>query len=167
MELIARFIVIGRPAPQGSKSYLGKGRFKEQSPHVKAWRNDVRNAAMKAFGDAQVVTGPVFTDIVFLFARPKVHYVSSNPNKDLRSNAPNWHTSAPDRDKLERATNDALTGVIWKDDSQVAGTFSRKVYHRDFSGAYISVWTLDNSDTLAELVYSLEQSISPRFRQQP
>jgi crossover junction endodeoxyribonuclease RusA len=167
VELIARFTVVGRPAPQGSKSYLGKGCFKEQSPYVKAWRNDVRNAAMAAFGDAQAVTGPVFTSVTFLFARPKVHYVGSNPDKPLKASAPFWHTSAPDRDKLERATNDALTGVIWKDDSQVAGTFSRKIYDADFPGAYISVWTLSNSDNLAQVSNSLEQSISPRFCQQP
>jgi Holliday junction resolvase RusA-like endonuclease len=174
MELIARFTVVGRPAPQGSKSYLGKGCFKEQSPYVKAWRNDVRNAAMAAFGDAQAVTGPVFTSVTFLFARPKVHHIGSNPDKPLKASAPYWHTSAPDRDKLERATNDALTGVIWKDDSQVAGTFSRKIYHTDFSGACISAWTLDNSDCLSQVFFDseiyhfvLEQSISPESCPQP
>lgn len=149
MELIASFSVIGRPAPQGSKTYLGNGRFKEQSKFVPAWRNDVRQAALGVFSEAAII-GPVFTEITFLFARPKCHYISNNPEKALRHDAPYWHTSAPDRDKLERSTNDALTGVIWVDDSQVAGTLSQKIYTAGASGAVIKVYRLIATD-LVEL----------------
>lgn len=145
MELITSFNVVGRPAPQGSKSYLGKGRFREQSPHVAAWRNDVRNAASASFGEAPVA-GPIFTEMVFLFPRPKCHYVSNNPDRKLKDDAPYWHTSAPDRDKLERATNDAITGVIWHDDSQVASTLSQKIYSTAPSGAIIQVYSLTEKE---------------------
>ena len=141
MDLVVSFQVVGRPAPQGSKTYLGNGRFREQSPHVSAWRNDVREAASKAFGEP-LADGPIFTEIIFFFKRPKCHYISNNPDKPLKPTAPYWHTSAPDRDKLERATNDALTGVTWIDDSQVAGTLSQKIYSRSPSGAAISVYRL-------------------------
>lgn len=149
MDLITRFQVVGRPAPQGSKTYLGKGRFKEQSNHVAAWRNDVRNAASRAFGEA-LADGPILTEMVFMFARPKCHFVSSNPDNPLRTNAPFWHTSAPDRDKLERATNDALTGVIWVDDSQVAATLSQKIYAEPNtpSGALIHVYRLSSDELI-------------------
>jgi Holliday junction resolvase RusA-like endonuclease len=154
MQLITFFTVVGRPAPQGSKTYLGKGQFKEQSRHVAAWRNDVRNAAEKVFGEA-LVAGPLLTEMVFMFSRPKCHHVSSNPSKPLKSDAPFWHTSAPDRDKLERATNDALTGIIWEDDSQVSATLSQKIYTEPGapSGAIIHVYRLTEQD-LAELVKS-------------
>lgn len=151
MQLIAQFNVVGRPAPQGSKSYLGKGRFKEQSPHVAAWRNDVRNAASAAFGEAPIA-GPVFTEIVFLFNRPNCHYTSNNPDRPLKANAPYWHTSAPDRDKLERATNDALTGVIWVDDSQVSATLSQKIYTTCPSGAIIHVYRLAGGRELIQFL---------------
>lgn len=143
MQLITSFAVVGRPAPQGSKTPLGKGRFKEQSPHLQPWRNDVRNAAMQAFGEA-LIAGPVFTEIVFMFARPNVHHVSSKPDRPLKSTAPFWHTIMPDRDKLERATNDALTGVVWVDDCQVCGTLSHKIYAEPgiASGALIRIYLL-------------------------
>lgn len=143
MDLITRFHVTGRPAPQGSKTYLGKGRFKEQSNHVAAWRNDVRNAASAAFGEA-LVNGPLLTEMVFMFSRPKCHHVAGKTDRPLKADAPFWHTSAPDRDKLERATNDALTGVIWVDDSQVAATLSQKIYAEPgaSSGALIHVYRL-------------------------
>lgn len=143
MQIIAEFRVVGRPAPQGSKNYMGKGRFMETSPHVKAWRNDVRNAAMAHFGEA-LVDGPIFTHYAFMFQRPKNHYVSSNPDKPLKADAPYWHTNSPDKDKLERATNDAMTGVVWIDDKQVAGTLSQKFYIdiHDQPGAIIRVCRL-------------------------
>lgn len=145
MELITSFSVVGRPAPQGSKTYLGNGRFKEQSKFVPAWRNDVRQAASSVFGEA-LINGPIFTEITFFFARPKCHYISNNPEKAIRHGAPYWHVSAPDRDKLERSTNDALTGVIWIDDSQIAGTLSQKVYTAGRSGAAIKVYRLNRNE---------------------
>ena len=148
MRIITEFRVAGRPAPQGSKSYLGKGRFKEQSPHVAAWRNDVRNAAVNRCGEA-LIAGPVMTQIAFLMLRPKNHYVSSNRDRPLRADAPFWHTSTPDRDKLERATNDALTGVIWIDDSQVAATLSQKFYVGEHEGAIIRVYSLEGREPIS------------------
>lgn len=145
MELITSFTVIGRPAPQGSKTYLGNGRFKEQSKYVPAWRNDVRQAALDAFKEDPVKC-PVLAEIIFHFTRPKSHYVGGNLNNPLKANMPFWHTSAPDLDKLQRSTNDALTGVIWADDSQIAGTLSQKVYTCIPSGAVIKVYRLTSSD---------------------
>lgn len=149
MDLIASFNVVGRPAPQGSKTYLGKGQFKEQSRYVAAWRNDVRNAASKAFGEA-LANGPLMTEMIFMFARPKCHHVAGKIDRPLKDDAPFWHTSAPDRDKLERATNDAMTGVIWVDDSQVAATLSQKIYVEPGmpSGALIRVYRLDSDDLI-------------------
>lgn len=152
MQIITEFRVAGRPAPQGSKNYMGKGRFIEQSPHVKAWRNDVRTAAMAHFGEA-LVDGPIFTQVAFLFSRPKCHYISSKPERGPKPDAPFWHTSSPDIDKLERATNDAMTGVIWIDDKQVAGTLSQKFYvdHGEQQGAIIRVCRLANTSPVSLL----------------
>ena len=138
LQIITEFRVVGRPAPQGSKSYLGKGRFKEQSPHVSAWRNDVRNAASKHFGEA-LIDGPVFIQMTFLFQRPNNHFISSNRDRPVREGSPYWVTKAPDLDKLQRSTNDALTGVIWIDDSQVVATLSQKFFVESGQGAIIRV----------------------------
>jgi crossover junction endodeoxyribonuclease RusA len=42
--------VPGRPAPQGSKRYLDNGQFVEGSPHVHAWRSDIRSAVLGRSG---------------------------------------------------------------------------------------------------------------------
>lgn len=147
MILVSRFFATGRPAPQGSKTSLGKGRFKEQSPYLDAWRNDVRAAAEKVRGEA-LIDGPIFTRMIFYFPRPKSHYIAGNRERGLKPTAPLFHSSAPDRDKLERSTNDALTGVIWVDDARVAGTYSFKMYSHKHSGAFIRVYRLTDEDAL-------------------
>lgn len=147
MILVCKFFVTGRPAPQGSKTSLGKGRFKEQSPYLDAWRNDVRAAAEKVRGEA-LIDGPIFTRMIFYFPRPKSHYVAGNRERGLKPAAPVFYSSAPDRDKLERSTNDALTGVIWVDDARVAGTCSFKLYSCELSGASIRVYQLTDDDAL-------------------
>lgn len=147
MILVRKFFVTGRPAPQGSKTSLGKGRFKEQSPYLDAWRNDVRAAAEKVRGEA-LIDGPIFTRMIFYFPRPKIHYVAGRRDKGLKPNAPIFYSSAPDLDKLERSTNDALKGVIWVDDARVSGTYSFKVYSDERSGALIRVYQLTDDDAL-------------------
>jgi Holliday junction resolvase RusA-like endonuclease len=141
MELIASFYVNGRPAPQGSKASLGRGRFKEQSPHLDAWRSDVRNAAMGHAGEA-LVSGPILVEYVFLFRRPNSHYRSNNPEREFKDGAPVWVAKAPDLDKLQRSSNDALTGVIWVDDAQVVATLAQKRFDAEKQGAHIRVWSL-------------------------
>lgn len=90
------------------------------------------------------------TEMIFMFARPKCHHVAGKIDRPLKDDAPFWHTSSPDRDKLERATNDAMTGVIWVDDSQVAATLSQKIYIEPGmpSGALIRVYRLDSDELI-------------------
>jgi len=149
LPIITEFRVLGRPAPQGSKVSLGRGRFKEQSPHVHNWRNDVRAAAEQHYNGEALLDGPIFTQMAFLFRRPNNHYVSSNRDKALKSDAPFWVTKTPDKDKLERATNDALSGVIWTDDCRVAATLSQKFWVEDHEGAIIRVCLLTGRNPLS------------------
>jgi Holliday junction resolvase RusA-like endonuclease len=150
VQLVTSFFVAGRPAPQGSKVSLGRGRFKESSPYLDNWRNDVRNAASKHFGEA-LINGPVLVEYIFLFRRPKSHYVGGNPDKPLKPNAPIWIAKAPDIDKLQRSTNDAMTGIIWVDDAQVAATLSQELFVsiNATEGAFIRIRSLrDHSAVL-------------------
>ena len=68
-----------------------------------------------------MIEGPVEVQAHFVFPRPKSHYHSSKKRQgELRGDAPLWHTSAPDLDKLQRAIGDALAGVVIRDDAQIA-----------------------------------------------
>ena len=134
------FYVTGRPAPQGSKRALGPGRMIEMSKYVKPWRAAVTAAATKAVvaqGWA-LLNEPCCLEIVFFMARP-AHPKFDSPGV------------APDLSKLVRATEDALTKVIWRDDSRVVYTQSAKEFVRpgEDPGALIRVYTIQADDEVA------------------
>jgi Holliday junction resolvase RusA-like endonuclease len=115
------FVALGAPAPQGSKRHVGRGVMVESSKGVKPWRAAVEAAARALISslpsEFKPWDGPVRVGLVFTLARPQ------------RPKFPDAPAVPPDLDKLARSTLDALTGVLWKDDSRVV-TFDRldKVY---------------------------------------
>lgn len=116
----------GTPRPQGSKRHVGGGIMVESSKHVKNWRAFAKLKATIAMQGHERIDKPnaVRLVIAFGFDRPQKHSTS----KGLRANAPIYHTSAPDTDKLLRALLDSMTGVVFEDDSQVAIIEVRKYY---------------------------------------
>lgn len=140
------FHVPGTPAPQGSKSYLGHGRMVESSKRVKPWRTDVRAEAMRHF--ERPLHGPIRLDLTFLFPRPASHLGTGRNAGRLKPSAPPEHTRKPDADKLARAILDALTGVVYVDDSQVIVlvTYKRWAEVGDRPGARVSVVAIEEVD---------------------
>lgn len=121
------FIVYGLPRPQGSKRHVGRGIMVESSKHVKDWRAGVASAAREAYG-GDLLNGPVSLHVRFLFPRPRSDYGTGKNATKLRSSAPLRMTKKPDVSKLVRAVEDALTGVLWRDDSQVCDLHAGKGY---------------------------------------
>ncbi len=112
--------VRGLPAPQGSKNNYGTGRMVESSKHVKPWREAVKHAALEVIGDDwTLLDGPLLVSMVFTFARPKGHFRTGRNAHLLRDAAPWWPHGKPDLSKLARSTEDALTQIVWSDDSRV------------------------------------------------
>ena len=114
--------VHGLPAPQGSKRHVGNGVMIESSKKVKPWRQDVKHAALdivEARGDWMILDGPLAVAMTFTFDRPKGHYRTGRNAHLLRDAAPARPSGMPDLSKLARSTEDALTGVVWKDDARV------------------------------------------------
>ena len=108
-----RFVVTGTPRPQGSKSFV-RGRIVEASKYVSKWRRDVASAASHVYSEP--TESPVTVELVFTFSRPKSHVKSDG---SLRNGFSEHHIQRPDVDKLSRAILDALTGIAYRDDSQV------------------------------------------------
>lgn len=136
-----RIRVAGAPAPKGSK----KGFLNPKNNRVvvvddnpktlKQWSGAVTAAAQSAMaelGHPPAMTGPLSMRVVFYLPPPK--------------SLPKWRwlpSTKPDLDKLERATWDALTGVVWRDDAQVVDGARRKLYAIDRTpGAAILVRSL-------------------------
>jgi len=84
----------------------------------KTWRSDVKDAARKVYCGLPT-TSPVIISMEFVMERPKCHFGSGKNSSVLKSSSPTCHIYKPDVLKLSRAVEDALTGIIWKDDSQI------------------------------------------------
>lgn len=100
----------------------------------KPWRADIQAAAIKAMGDTGddvLLKGPVMMHAVFFFPRPASHYGSGKNAGKIKSSAPLHHTVKPDRTKCLRFLEDALTQVVWRDDSQVVDGIVSKRYCDD------------------------------------
>lgn len=119
------------PAPQGSKRHVGGGRMVESCRTVKPWRELVARSAMAA--GVPRLAGPVRMSAVFLLQRPANHYrhgVLKPLNPALVSattrEAPQLHAVRPDASKLQRSTEDALTGLSYDDDARIVGCSCEK-----------------------------------------
>lgn len=107
------------------------------------WKSLVCIAAREAWGDRPVEMGAALLYVDFIFLRPKSVSVKKRP----------YHTTKPDLDNLVKSVKDAMTGLVWKDDSQVVTCRSRKEYceqldllgtpSKEWTGAIVQVTFLD------------------------
>lgn len=121
--LIVEFEVVGKPEPGGSKrafhnAKTGKTHVVDDNDKVMPWRDSIVTAAMAQY-NGPLVEAPLSLEVTFRLPRPKGHFGSGKKAGELKEKAPIWHTKKPDRTKLLRALEDALTGVIWRDDTQI------------------------------------------------
>jgi len=113
------FRVFGTPITQGSMKFIGAGKpMIHSNKKLLPWRNAVGLEAKQTW-EGEPVTGPVVLHCLFKLQRPKSHYGHGGNSMKLIPSAPARHRQKPDADKLLRAIEDALTGIIYKDDSQV------------------------------------------------
>lgn len=143
------FFVPGIPAPGGSKKAFWNPKANrvvvmDDCKRNKPRRECVRWSAIEAVRSAPIpfevpLLGPVYLDVIFMMPRPKSHFRTGKHSNELRPDAPFWHTLKPDRTKLLRALEDALTDAgIWRDDTQVVCGFVHKKYSTR-PGALISI----------------------------
>lgn len=130
-----RFVVYGQPRPGGSKKAFvnpktGKAVIVDDSGAAgKSWRQEVATAGRVAVGpDAPLLLGALAVEFTFYRPRPKGHYGSGANAWVLKASAPPAPITRPDALKLARAVEDALTGILWKDDAQIVQETLRKVW---------------------------------------
>ncbi len=129
---VLQFTVPGVPAPQGSKVRTKWG-VREDNPATRPWRTAVAweaTAAMRALTETvgEPLLPPYLLEVIFFFPRPKSHYGTGKKAGVLKDTAPVFHAGKPDVDKLVRAIGDSLTGIVVRDDSQIARVYAEKRY---------------------------------------
>lgn len=145
--------VVGIPAAQGSKRYVGRGLVIESSRKVKPWRQDVTNAAIEAMGlrNDYPLTGALSVRATYFMPRPKSHYGTGRNAGKVKPSAPEYVAVRPDIEKLIRSTHDALTTAgVWIDDAQVAALHTQMVYANPNAqppGASIQISQIQEAET--------------------
>lgn len=150
--VIAEFFVPGKPAPGGSKKgfYIKKIKRVIMTPDnkkTKPWMDSVKCFALQAYSGPPLEE-PIELEITFQFLRPKSHFGTGRNAGKLKLSTKKYPTVRPDLTKLTRSTEDALTGLIWRDDSQVVRQMTKKIY-TEKQGAFIVIRPIENkSETL-------------------
>lgn len=124
MPLTFVFTVDGPPVPAARPRATRFGEHvRVYTPKSNAeWMERVRASFRAAFPLAEPITrqAPVEMSVTFRIARPKSHYRTGKNAELLRASAPVIHTQRPDLDNLLKGVKDALNGLAFADDSQVA-----------------------------------------------
>lgn len=125
-----KLVVYGLAIPGGSKVALqsqGQRRpfvVDSNRQRVQPWRQEVAGSARKLMELRHPFEGPLSLQVEFFLPRPKGHFGA----RGLRPSAPRFPTSRPDTTKLLRPVEDALTGILWRDDAQIVEQHVRKLY---------------------------------------
>ena len=150
-------MVVGEPVTQGSKRsyvprhpstgqpYYKNGRIvsavvEDNKEALASWRSLVADAARKHVGGCPHFErgSPLHLAIAFLKPRLKGHFGTGRNAGRLKSSAPDYPTTKPDLLKLARAVEDAMTGIVYVDDSQIVRESLEKLYSNTW-GAIVTV----------------------------
>jgi Holliday junction resolvase RusA-like endonuclease len=144
-----KFFVSGIPRPGGSKRVFpirkggqltGKFIVTDAAGQAnKDWRASVAHEGKLCLGNPDYadslyfgsMTVPIEIELHFVLPRPKGHIKGEAIDGSLvtlKKSAPEHHTSRPDTGKLARSTVDALTHILWVDDSQIVKETHSKAY---------------------------------------
>lgn len=129
------FFVPGHPQPAGSKrafvlrggKHAGRAIITDANSKAKDWKSDVRGEAQRSY-QGELLECALRMKIIFTIYRPKGHYRTGANAHKLKDSANPFPISKPDVDKLSRAILDSLTGIIYRDDSQVVTKTASKRY---------------------------------------
>jgi Holliday junction resolvase RusA-like endonuclease len=115
---VYEFFVPGLPKPKGSmNAFVVKGRVVMTSAAgkgLKTWNAAIRQALL-TIPDRKMIEGPVRMHVNFYLPKPKKPTTTA-------------HLTPPDLDKCVRGILDPMTGVLFRDDSQVTALWTTKEY---------------------------------------
>lgn len=140
---VISFTVHGVAQPAGSKKGFvnrstGRVIITDDAKKSRPWKAQVSDAAAQAMlepdTDSRVLVsrplldGPLLLELTVWINRPKGHYGSGKNALTVRAAAPWAPTVKPDLLKLARGIEDALTGIVYRDDAQIVTETLQKAY---------------------------------------
>lgn len=151
---VIAFTVIGGAEPHGLRpeprygpgrqivgQQLVKGRDKEAQKRIESWEDHIARAARQAYSGS-LLDGPLAVEFQFFRPRNKGDFGTGRNAGTLKPSAPRYPTTRPDVLKLARVVEDALSGVLYRDDSQIVEERLIKLYGEP-ARCEVTVWLLD------------------------
>lgn len=145
------FFIPGLAKPAGSKrafclkrngAFTGRAVVTDDCKTSRGWKDHVSNQARKHlaanFSGFEVFNTPVKFEVCFFMPRPKGHYRRSGALSKAGEDKP-FPTVKPDALKLTRAVEDALTGIVYKDDALIVTEHIQKRYAERGFGVFVRV----------------------------
>lgn len=140
-KVIATVRVVGLPVAKGNmRRKPGGGMYDRAHEALGTWTVAIHTALLGSRGSPwstmarkPPIVGPVGVNLTFYLVPPR----------KIPANRRGWPAAKPDRDKLERAVFDALTGIVYVDDAQVVDGATAKLYAVDADhppGVFIQVF---------------------------
>ena len=125
MRSAVRIVVLDRK-PEPASYGLARGRVFERDG-AREWKALIRDRALDAMRGEPPLEGPLRLELRVSLPRPKGHFTTRGElsAEGRRHSKP---TTKPDLTALLRAVEDALTHVVYRDDSQIAEQRTAKVY---------------------------------------
>ena len=120
-------VIPGCPVPKGrARSAVIHGRVVHYTPKpTKDYESLARSYAMQAMAKRKVMDGPVFLAVRFYLPIPESWSKKKKESALCLAISP---ITKPDLSNLVKAVEDAMNGVVWRDDSQVTCMQVEKFY---------------------------------------
>lgn len=122
----------GKAQPAGSKRGFvnpktGRVIITDAAAKSRPWKAVVSDYAQQAMGGEAPLEGPLSVRMTFFEMRPKGHFNSKGQLNAQGQRNP-FPAKKPDLLKLARAVEDALTGIVYRDDAQIVEEKLVKAY---------------------------------------
>jgi Holliday junction resolvase RusA-like endonuclease len=128
---VVKLTVFGLAQPAGSKRGFARGNrvmIVDANPKAALWKQAVAAEAGKIMQGRTLIEGPVRLTLDFYRPRPAGHYRTGAHAGLVKAGAPELPITKPDLLKTARACEDALTGIVYRDDAQIVEELLWKRY---------------------------------------
>ena len=142
--MIYRYVIPGPAVAQGRPRITTANGYPRvyDPPKSSEYKKYVRACVMQQGRPKKLLTGALRVDTV------EYRRIAASLRKAQRVEAARGTIrpiAKPDMDNVEKAVWDALTGLVWKDDAQVAAEYTTKMYW-DVPGIHVVVGTIEEAE---------------------
>ena len=123
--ILARFVIEGEPVAKGRPRFDARSGRTHTPKKTEQWEERARRLMRLERGLVAPIAGPVVVETIAYFRIPP-----SWPKwkRETAARGALAHVSKPDADNVLKAAEDALNGVVLRDDSFIVDSIVRKRY---------------------------------------